>query len=482
MTRCRNHNNAVQNHTRRRAGLTMLLGLWVCMTASPAQAAALSPALEYRIIANVGATDQTVLLENTYTNAVPICTYVTVGTSSPSALPRISSIGPDRFTLRIQEITGGSNTVNNPVAGTVFCLIAEEGLHTLPDGRRFEALTVVSDRTTGQANRNWRFTDMEEITGAVLGTYTNPVAVVGLISANDPQPTAPFVYDCDSRGNPGFFTGASDRICVGKHTGQISTTRLNETIGIIIAEQGSGTANGVFYNFFRGADSIDGIGTNTGTGYSVSADFDAAVVTQQGEDGGQGGWATLVGSDPLPSGFIRISIDEEVVAGDKSRTHITEIVDVFAFRDDRTVQIEGEKTNTVWNPDGDMPFGIPGEDISYTITLRNTGNGAADPGSIFLVDSVPAEVDFFNGDYDPTDADTSAVLFEETSSGLTFTPGTDLGFAGAGAPPTSFAQCNLPVSSGYDPAIRYICLKPGGAFQSGTPSPSASFSFRAKIR
>ena len=459
-----------------------VLALGVLAGVPHVAAAPLSSDMEFRVINNVGTNWATVALENTYTNAVPVCTYVTVSTAAEPALPRIRNIQSGSFELKIQEMTGGSNPLDNPTPGTVFCVIADEGLHTLPDGRQFEAITVLSDRTTGNTNGNWNYADLEDLTGIVAGAYTTPVALVGLISSNDAQPSAPFVNDCENRGNPAFASGAADGLCVGKHTGQISTSRATETIGVIIAEAGTGTVNDIFYRFQRGANTINGVGTNSGTGYSVPEDFDAAVATQTGENGGQGGWATFMGSDPLPAGFIRISIDEETVAGDTSRTHINEEVDVFAFRDDRPVELAAQKTNTVWDPGGLGLFGVPGEDITYTLTIRNIGNGAVDPDTVFIVDALPPEVEFYNGDYDPSDGDTAAVLFEETGSGLSFDPALDLGFSSSPTPPAGLDQCTYTPTAGYDGNVRYICLRPTGAFQSGVPQPSASFSFRARIR
>lgn len=438
--------------------------------------------MEFRVINNVGTNWATVALENTYTNAVPVCTYVTVSTAAEPALPRIRNIQSGSFELKIQEMTGGSNPLDNPTPGTVFCVIADEGLHTLPDGRQFEAMSVLSDRTTGSANGTWKYADLEDLTGIVAGAYTRPVALVGLISSNDTQPSAPFVNDCDGRGNAAFDAGPADGLCVGKHTGQIATSRTNETIGVIIAEAGTGTVNEIFYRFQRGTNTINGVGTNSDTGYSVPEDFDAAVATQTGENGGHGGWATFMGSDPLPAGFIRVSIDEEVVAGDTTRTHTNEEVDFFAFRDDRPVELEAEKTTEVWDPNALGLFAVPGEDMSYTLTIRNTGHGAADAGSVFMVDALPPQVEFFNGDYDPADADPAAVRFAESGSGLSFDPAVDLGFSNGLTRPSDFSQCNYTPLAGYDPQVRYVCLRPTNAFLSGVPTPWASFSFRARIK
>jgi uncharacterized repeat protein (TIGR01451 family) len=444
-------------------------------------AAPLSDALEFRRIDGVGTAWTSVALDNSYTAPVIVCTYVTPS-AAPSALPRIRNVSASAFELKIQEITGGSNPVDNPTPGQVHCVVAETGLHTLADGRTFEAFSVLSDRTTGQANGNWNTADLENVSSSVAGSYTSPVSLVGLMSSNDAQPTAPYANDCDTRGNPPFQSGQADGICVGKHTGQISTSRLDETLGVIIAEAGTGTVNDIFYRFQRGAQSINGIGTNTSTGYSVPEDFDAATATQVGENGGQGGWATLVGADPLPAGFIRLSIDEEIVAGDTSRTHVNEEVDFFAFRDDRPIKLEAEKTQALWDPSGTGIYSLPGQDVAYTLTIRNASSGPADADTIFLVDRIPDQLEFYNGDYDPFDADTSPVLFTDAGSGLSFTYSGDAGFSSSAVRPASMAQCSYTPAPGYDPNVRFVCLAPKGAMTAGTPPPEASFSFRGRIR
>ena len=466
--------------TRRVAAFLVQLGAAVAFLAGAA-AAPVTADLEYREIQNVGAAWITVPLENTYASAVPVCTYNTVSTASRSALPRIQNITSSSFQLRIQEFTGGSNPTAATTPGTVYCVIADEGPHVLADGRRFEAFTILSDQTTGQAAGNWNFADSEDASSLVRQSYANPVTMAMVISANDAQPSAIFASDCDQRGNPPFNSGQADGICVGKHIGQINGSRVPETIGVIIAEAGSGTSNGVFYQFTNGPQSIDGIGTNANTGYSVAADFDAAVVTQVGENGGQGGWATLVGADPLPSGFIRVSIDEEVVAGDTSRRHIDEEVDFFAFRDDRSIVLGAEKSVEVWDPSSAGLYAAPGNDVAYTLTIRNSGNAPPDSNSIFIVDPLPAEVAFFNGDFDPGDGDPNPILFIDAGSTLTFNYAADARFSNAASAPGSFAACAYTPTSGYDPNVRFVCLNPKGGFAGGPSGSEARFRFRARI-
>ncbi|MEL6258325.1 MAG: hypothetical protein AAFQ67_04625, partial [Pseudomonadota bacterium] len=421
-------------------GLTSIRSWAVLLVAAmcaqaPSLAAPLSDELEFRTIENVGTAWQVVALDNSYSNAIPVCTYVTVSIASRSALPRVRNISASSFELRIQEFTGGANPTASTTPGTVHCVIAEAGAHTLEDGRRFEAFSVLSDGLNGNAV-GWNFNQTEDVSSLISNAYANPITMAGLISANDPQPSAIWTSDCDNRGNRPFNSGQSDGICVSKHIGQINGTRLDETIGVIIAESGTGVSRGIAYRFERGNNSINGIRNNSNTGYSIPGDHDAGVATQLGENGGQGGWATLVGADPLPDGFVRLSIDEEVVAGDTRRSHTNEEVAVFLFDDQRDIDLNVEKTAEVWDPSGLGLYLTPGNDVLYTLTLTNAGGVDIDDDSILLVDRVPDEVAVFNGDLDPTDGVTGAVRFVDDRSQLSFNPATDLAFATGSVRPT----------------------------------------------
>ena len=66
--------------------------------------------------------------------------------------------------------------------------------------------------------------------------------------------------------------------------------------------------------------------------YNPPAGFNAktAVVSQAGMDGGDGGWAMLYGSNPLPAfgGTLDVAIDEDQIANSE-RKHTTEQVAYF---------------------------------------------------------------------------------------------------------------------------------------------------------
>lgn len=314
--------------------------VWVlvclCALSTNARAFTLTPYFEVQLVPAVSTAWTTVSLDNTYADAIPVCTYV-LGTfagsagnyTNPPAVTRIRNITASSFELRIQGWEDSAASTSD-----VHCLIMDAGAHTLPDGRLVEAHSVTSDDTTGRnaTDGSWLNSNLEDVSSSIVHSYTNPVVFGQVISHFDSRASVIYVNDCDVRGNHPFQSDMADGICVGNHIGRITGDRNAEDIGYIVAEQGSGTINNVFYELARGADSVAGNNTaNTGFSYSLNSDHNIAVLTQAAEDGGDGGWAVLYGSDPLGSNNLQLAVDEEEFEGDSSRNHTTEQVYYWAF-------------------------------------------------------------------------------------------------------------------------------------------------------
>lgn len=456
----------------------LLLCLTIFSWDGLAVAQRISNEVEVKLVTGVGFTPQTVPLVNTYTSAVPICTYNLPATNSPTAIPRITNITPTSFQLSIQSMPA----TDPGVTGSVHCLIADEGTHNLPDGRQVQAISQLVANVSGLGTSDqFYLNNAVEITAQISSGFSNPIALTAVISSNDTRASAAFAHDCENRVNEPFFSGLADGICVGYHIGQQTDNPpyASETLGVILVEQGSGTVGVFDYVVARGPNSIDGVGNN-GNIYTVSGDFDIGIASQAGENGGQGGWAVLLGNDPLPNNQLRLAIEEEVVAGDVSRTHIAEIVDYWLFRELPAPELTATKSVEVFDPLGEGLFAVPGNDVLYTITLTNNGAGLVDSGSLFFVDALPPEVVFFNGDADGPGPGTGAVVFNDIGAGLTFDLNDDLAFATV--PPSSFADCMHSPAAGFDPAIRFICFNPQGQMQAGSPAPSATLTFRARLQ
>lgn len=323
-------------HRWAKVGVFVIAMLALLGFASKARALVLTPYFESVLVKNVSTTWTTVSLDNTYARAIPVCTYVLgtfAGSSSnytnPPAVPRIRNIGAGSFELRIQGWEDSSAS-----AADVHCMVMEEGAHTLPDGRLVEAHSVVSDKTSGQYSNDggWLQSNLEDVSASIVHSYSQPVVVGQVMSHNDSRASVIHVTDCDSRRNHPFQSGMADGICVGKHIGMIPGTRAAETIGFIVGETGSGTINNVFYELGFGTDNVAGNnGSNSGYSYSLNEHHTMAVLTQGGEDGGNGSWAVLYGSSPLTAGSMGLAVDEEIFAGDVTRNHTSEPVYYWAF-------------------------------------------------------------------------------------------------------------------------------------------------------
>lgn len=432
--------------------------------------------LEIKRLSNIGAIWQTISLENTYTDAIVVCTYNLPNSASPPAVTRVRNITTSSFDLRIQQFENSSAVTPNDV----HCVIANEGPYN-SGGLKYEARKVLSTNTSGLAV-GWGNTTTEDVTLDVTQVYSNPHVVGQVMSFNDAKASVFWNNDCESRGNGAFFSGYSDGICVGKHIGQINGIRASETLGYIVVEAGSATVNDISFAAAVGPDTGAGVGNSPPYSYSVTGDFDTGILTDAGEDGGQGGWAVLYGSNPLPSGQIAWAIDEEIVAGDTTRRHTSENVGYWVFANDQTPDLEALKTVALFtgNP---SPYAIPGSDAIYTLTTTNLGSGPVDKDSLFFVDALPDEVTFYYDDIDDGGPLTSVTQFQEAGSNISYLEATDLAFSDGLTAPTNFASCNYtPASAGYDPNIRFVCFNPKGTFSEGTITGSEfSISFRVMV-
>jgi len=145
-------------------------------------------------------------------------------------------------------------------------------------------------------------------------------------------------------------------------------------------------------------------------------------------------------------------------------------------------ELTGQKTAAVYDPLSVGLYMVPGNDVVYTITFTNIGGGAADSDSVEIVDAIPAEIEFYNGDIDGAGPETTAVTGTDNGSGLTFNYATDVRYSNGGTAPPNFAACAYTPSVGYDANVTYICVNPSGVMAAGNPDPSFDVRFRARIK
>ena len=141
------------------------------------------------------------------------------------------------------------------------------------------------------------------------------------------------------------------------------------------------------------------------------------------------------------------------------------------------------KNSAPYNDGVNPVYNLPGHDVLYSITVTNTAAGITTPNTVFILDPLPSQVTFFNGDANGSAAGTDPVYFTNASSGLTFNYATDVRYATGSTTPANFAACTYSPLVGYDPAVRYICINPKGAMNGilVTPTPQFSVNFRTRI-
>ncbi len=135
----------------------------------------------------------------------------------------------------------------------------------------------------------------------------------------------------------------------------------------------------------------------------------------------------------------------------------------------------------VYDPDTLNLYSLPENDVVTTLSVTNAGEGSVDAGSINLIIPVSNELTFYNGDFDDAGPETDAVIFNETSSGLSFNSATNLAFANGATKPADFASCTYSPALGYDPNVTFVCVNPSGSMQFGNPDPTFSVQFRSRI-
>lgn len=194
-------------------------------------------------------------------------------------------------------------------------------------------------------------------------------------------------------------------------------------------------------------------------------------------------------------GFLGMVVDSSLI---DAGVHISSILwygledELVGIYNVRTTQgipvISVEKDSAAWDPVGTGKFSIPGNEIFYTISIENSGNDSTDSNSLFIVDNLPGDVEFWNGDIDDggseTFPDVAPVGFEQvTGSGVTFNPATHLRYSTSSLAPSDFDDCvTIPLDSSYRSDIRYICINPSGALDHGSTSPQIDFVFRVRIK
>jgi hypothetical protein len=111
---------------------------------------------------------------------------------------------------------------------------------------------------------------------------------------------------------------------------------------------------------------------------------------------------------------------------------------------------------------------VPGADVVYTITVSNNGGSPVDAASLILLDTLPAQASFYNGDFDTSQAGTDPFLLTAGTSGVTLAAA-NVTYSNNGSTYT------YTPASGYDANVKGVRFAPQGVM-------AANSSFTIKYR
>lgn len=286
----------------------------------------------------------------------------------------------------------------------------------------------------------------------VQNGVVNPDRALGALSAQGTTPPDPASAELNGGGD--LLTLDLGTLAAG-----------NSTLTLSLGRDGGAAGDSTLADILVSTD--NGSYTSIGTYGAVTATFPSVV-----QDVLERIQVTLPASGARYVRFDTLNGDDLFVDGVQ-----------YAFLCAVGAELEAAKTVRTFDPLAEGLYAVPGNDVVYEITVTNRGAGATDNGTMLLIDRVPDDVTFFNGDVDgPTLPETGVVAFINGGSGLSFTPATDLAFSNAATQPSLFSQCTYVPAPGYDPAVTHVCLNPKGAMAAGDPDPFFRVEFRARIK
>jgi len=140
-----------------------------------------------------------------------------------------------------------------------------------------------------------------------------------------------------------------------------------------------------------------------------------------------------------------------------------------------TAEISASKSIAMYDPNGDGLYAVPGNEVVYTFTIENTGSFDVDDGTIILVDPLPDNVTFYNGDFDPANIGMGPFDFNAGGSAITCCGTGEIDYSDSTSAPITYGYSP---ASGFDPALTYLKLTPSNILE---PGESVTVSFRARI-
>jgi len=222
---------------------------------------------------------------------------------------------------------------------------------------------------------------------------------------------------------------------------------------------GARTATGSSVNF--GADTSPFVLTsNEGTGISTSADVNVTT-------------GDVVISFPQPVTSVTMSYGNFPLQSGESATGQQRVgISQVRFCPMPAVAVAKSSAPYITTAGSPDRFNAPGSDVAYTLTVTNSGGSPVDVSSLVLTDVLPANMTFYNGDYNASSPGMGPFELTAGTSGVT------LPAAGRAYSNNNGATYVYAPTAGYDANVDAVRLTPSGSMAANS---SFTIRFRARI-
>lgn len=222
--------------------------------------------------------------------------------SAPPLVTRVqNATAGTSFDLRVQRADGLTTATS---AIDVHYMVIEEGVYTAAaHGVTMEAVRYLSTLTDG-SNGGWTG---ESRTYA--NSYTSPVVIGQVMTYNDVDWSVFW-----ARGQTAKKPPTPQQLSTGKHTAEHPDgVRVDETVGYIVIEAGSGSIEGMNFITAVGANTVRGFDDSPPFTYVLSglSSASTAVVSTAGMGDIDGAWPVLYGTTPLTSTTLDLAAQED---------------------------------------------------------------------------------------------------------------------------------------------------------------------------
>ncbi|MCH2130678.1 MAG: hypothetical protein MK179_16160, partial [Pirellulaceae bacterium] len=267
-------------------------------------------------ITNLTHVEQTVILENSYSNPVVFAQSLSYNGTDP-ALVRVKNVQSDRFTAYITEPSNENGM--HGVGEEMSYVVLESGKHTLSDGRRLEVGRVTTAATVGQLlNNQWETVGFSTNFSVAPAVFSQIQTAVGeaYLQTRQSNVTASAVD----------IALEQEEAATGVHG--------SETIGYLAVESGSGAWNHLLFEVSHTANVVSDqwFDQDFGVAFGKAPNLLSSLTTYSDAD------AAHVRYGSLDRNSVRLRVEEDT-STDTEVVHGAETIAYLAIGGDGTLAV-----------------------------------------------------------------------------------------------------------------------------------------------